>query len=294
MSIIMRLPDSMGCTVASTAVIKSVIEQYKNEDIKVITPFPDLLIGFKCIEIINSNECGIDIFDVDLREYTKRRPHNSLPFRSSYIHMIEMAENQINDQLKRMTPEIILNEHEEEWAKKEIKKYPFPLIWIQSISTSSNRLWPEENWKELKNTFLGIYSFIDLSTAGYSLRESLAIAKYSFSGVCLDSFMVHGSAAVNANNVLVILGSSRPECVTYPGQHVFYKNTECNLQPCAMHGYFNGCKKEHESLFYQKNCIYPQHKCMNSISTKDVIETIKSFGKHKRLNMVRKQYDYNL
>ncbi|PQJ84255.1 hypothetical protein BTO22_11945 [Aliivibrio sifiae] len=234
----------------------------------------------------------MDTYDIDLRAYTKRRPHNSFPYRPSYIHMIEMAEEQMNHKLPINQPQIFLNEEEDLWAKKEIEKFPYPLIWIQSTSTSSNRLWPDNYWKELKHTFLGIYSFIDLSIAGYSLRESLAIAKHSFSGICLDSFMVHGAAAVNAKNTLVLLGSSRPECVTYPGQYIFYKESICDLQPCGMHGYFNGCEQKHEHLFHKQNCIHLSPTCMSSISVGDVIKVINSLPNNNLSNTTKNQYDY--
>lgn len=224
-------------------------------------------------------------WSVSYMEISIRLPHNSFPYRSSYIHMIEMAEEQIRDRLLVHYPKVFIDKNEDIWEMKEVMKYPHELVWYQSVSTSSNRIWKSSNWEILKETFSDIYSFVDLSTEGYSLRQSLAIVKHSFAGICLDSFMVHGSAAVNAKNVLVILGSSRPECVTYPGQYIHYKESGCPLQPCGMHGYFSGCKREHEHLFAENNCIYPFPKCMDTISVRDVSETLEMLAHNRSIRI---------
>lgn len=268
MNLNIRLPDSLGCTVASTAVVYSLIEQIPN--IKVSTPHPSLLAHIDGLSITDSREETNDVYDVDLRMYTARRPHNSLPYRPSYIHMLEMAEEKLKIKLTKKTPYLHLTEYEKEWAKIEVSKWKLPLIWIQSEATSSNRLWTDTNWDDLQNFFKDTFSFIDLSKANYSLRESLALIKYSYGGICLDSFLVHGAGAVGAKNVLVLLGSSRPECVTYPDQYVFYKPKTCSVQPCGMHGYYDGCNPLDQPLFNGRNCIHTFHRCMSDISLESV------------------------
>jgi hypothetical protein len=87
--------------------------------------------------------------------------------------------------------------------------------------------------------------------------------------------MVHGSAAVGAKNVLVLLGSSRKEVVSYPSQQVFYIKSSCPIQPCGMHGYSFGCKKEDEKLFIgheKTRCITDDYKCMKAIKSEFVIK----------------------
>ncbi|NOI26709.1 glycosyltransferase family 9 protein [Vibrio mediterranei] len=253
---------------ASTAVVYSLIEKIPN--VKISTPYPSLLTHIDGISIRDSREETNDVYDVDLRMYTARRPHNSFPYRPSYIHMLEMAEEQLRIKLTRRPPYLYLTESEKEWAKIEVSKWELPLIWIQSEATSSNRLWPDAYWDELKNFFKDTFSFLDLSKANYSLRESLALIKYSYGGICLDSFLVHGAGAVGAKNVLVLLGSSRPECVTYPNQYVFYKPNACSVQPCGMHGYYDGCNPLDQSLFNGRNCIHTLPYCMNEISLDSV------------------------
>ncbi|EMQ2878879.1 hypothetical protein V9N52_004226 [Vibrio navarrensis] len=269
-----RLPDTLGCSVASTAVVAGLLHEY--DMITVVTPFPWLLQGFSGVDIVEAKPSSPPC-NIDLRHYTARRPHNTPPYRPSYIHMLEMAEAQLDIKLNRESPRVILSENDHLFGENEVALYDKPLIWFQSQATSPNRLWGEENWTKLKAALGEQYSFVDLSRAPYSPRESLSLAKHSFAGVCLDSFMLHGSAAVGADNVLVILGSSRPECVTYSGQTVFYTPSQCHLQPCGMHGYFNGCLLEHEALFLGGlNCVHDQVLCMQTTQVETVIRTILS------------------
>ncbi|TFH90292.1 glycosyltransferase family 9 protein [Vibrio ouci] len=271
MSLLIRLPDSMGCTVASTAVLSSLLNEYGR--IKVVTPFPFLLEGFQGVDIINAEEQEC-CFDVDLRTYTARRPHNNYPYRPSYVHMTEIAQEQLGIRLKTEKPFIPLSEQEDDFGRSEVACYSKPLIWIQSTSTSFNRLWRRQNWITLVEKLSDRYDFIDLSYAHYSPRQSLAIARHSLAGICLDSFMVHGSAAVGAVNVLVLLGSSRAECVTYPGQRVFYHLSQCPMQPCGMHGYYKGCQQDHEHLFGDSLCIQVEPVCMQTIPVQGIEKAI--------------------
>ncbi|WP_234498055.1 hypothetical protein [Vibrio maritimus] len=268
MTPIIRLPDSLGCTVASTSVVISLIEKYG--EAKVVTPFRELLNNIENVKITSPN-IGENIkYDVDLRLYTSRRPHNNYPYRPSYIHMLEMAEENLKIKLSRLKPKVNLTKLELKYGETEVSKYKKPLIWYQSQATTSNRQWCKYKWNELVDSLSDKFSFIDLSLKSYSLRQSLSVSKACYAGICLDSFMVHGSAAVEANNVIVILGSSRSECVVYPRQYVLYKNSQCQFQPCGMHGYFNGCSVESEVHFSGKNCVYASPICMESISIEHV------------------------
>lgn len=280
MNISIRLANSLGCSVAGTAIIHSVKSLYPHKKINVITKTPSLLEGIKRINIIQiSSDNEENIYDIDLRKYTARRPHNNKPYRPSYIHMFEMAEEQLKIKLPRYRPHLVLDKSEKNFASNEIRKYPHPLIWIQTKSNSSNREWPTYNWDELICQFRKTYSFIDLSNAGYTLRQSLAITTVSSGGICLDSFLVHGSAAVGAKSVIVLLGSSRAECVTYSGQHIISSSKICAAQPCAMHGYYPGCKITLESLFTDRNCIFETAHCMECITVPSVALALEQFSR---------------
>lgn len=188
MDISIRLANSLGCSVAGTAVIHSIINTFKDSQISVITKFPTLLSGIEDIKIIAAISDLDGNYSVDLRKYTTRRPHNSHPSRPSYYHMREMAEEQLECILPYSEPKLYLQPSEIEFARAELARYKKPIVWLQTITTSYNRNWPANNWQNLIELFKSECNFIDLSHANYSLRESLAITTQCQAGICLDSF----------------------------------------------------------------------------------------------------------
>lgn len=268
-----RLPDSLGCTVASTSVILGMLKSGYFDDIHIFAKYGELVSHISGVTLHRSDE--MHHADIDLRRYTARRPHNSKPYRASYLHMLEMAEEASGVRLPVIPPRITLSHADNIFAIRKLACFIKPVIWIQSRTTTSNRNWDRKQWDKLTEHLSGRFDFIDLSHAGYSLCQSLAIVKHSFAGICLDSFLVHGSAAVGAQNVIVLAGSSRGECITYPGQELIYEHSGCIAQPCGMHGYYPGCKKEHEHLFSGANCIHGNTAiCMSKIKAETIREKI--------------------
>ncbi|MEI2604256.1 hypothetical protein V8O11_10635 [Erwinia aphidicola] len=271
MDISIRLANSLGCSVAGTAVVHSIYEKFKGENISVYTKFPGLLSGIEGIDVVTAVTELDDFFDVDLRKYTERRPHNSFPYRPSFYHMLEMAEEQLKCTLPICNPKIIIQPEEIKIAREKVARYTKPVVWLQTISKSFNRNWPAENWSQLTEFLKSKCIFIDLSKAEYSLRESLAVTTQCYAGICLDSFLIHGSAAVGAQNVITILGSSRPQVVTYPGQSLCYSSSSCEAQPCGMHGYYRGCSAVFDNHFNNNLCIHQSPICMEGVSFQQVV-----------------------
>ncbi|MEK6833103.1 MAG: hypothetical protein AABY32_03575 [Nanoarchaeota archaeon] len=271
----LRTFDSLGCSVAATSVINSLKDKFPNLDLEVYTKYPDLFIDIKGIKIKDISKKDYNIkFDIDLRDYIKTRPHNSIPYKPIYVHMLELAEKNLSIKLKHLLPKINLSKEEINWAINKIKAYKKPLIWIQTETKSQNKNWFDDYWNVLIKELSKNYDIIDLSKTNFTLRQSLAITKVCKGGITLDTFLVHGSAAVGAKNVLVLLGSSRKEVVTYPSQKVIYIKSECPIQPCGMHGYGFGCKKEDEKLFIgheKTRCIFDDYRCTRIIKPEPVI-----------------------
>lgn len=271
-----RLPDSLGCTVASTSVLFGIIKSQAFDEINVFAKHAELVSHIPGISL--PHYATSTMFDLDLRLYTSRRPHNSRPFRASYLHMLEMAEESLGVTLPKEPPKITLKFEDHLFAINLLSNYVKPVLWIQSQTTSRNREWESSRWHLLIKKLSDIFSIIDLSHSGFSLLQSLAITKHCFGGVCLDSFLVHGSAAVGAKNVVVLAGSSRGECITYPGQVLIYEKSGCIAQPCGMHGYYPGCQAEQEYLFNNGNCIHGTAiACMNKITVSSVETVIRQF-----------------
>ena len=271
----LRTFDSLGCSVIATAVINSLKDKFSNLDLEVYTKYPDLFINIKGIKIKDVSKKDDNLkFDIDLRGYIKTRPHNIPPHKPIYIHMLELAEKSLSVKLKHFQPKINLSKKELNWAINKIKSYKKPVIWVQSETKSQNKNWFDDYWNVLIKELSKNYDIIDLSKTNFTLRQSLAITKVCKGGITLDSFLVHGSVAVEAKNVLVLIGSSRKEVVTYPSQKVIYIKSECPIQPCGMHGYGFGCKREDEKLFIgheKTRCIFDDYRCMRIIKPELVI-----------------------
>lgn len=279
-----KLFDTLGCTVLSTALFQSLRREFPDSEIVAYSEFPDLLAGFQEIDdIIDSNDNSSEEYDIDLRGYLSDRPHNHEPFKHLYIHMINHAERQLVDglsgELRRdFLPKINLQDHEMSRAREIVKSVSRekPAIWIQPGTGSPNKDWPREYWEKLIEE-KPEYEFIDLSSGDYEPRTAIAMAESCDAGIALDSFLLHGSKSVDAKNVIAILGSSRPETVTYPGNIVIYKDSGCEAQPCGMHGYGIGCEQKYEHLFVgheKARCIMNDYKCMRLITPGEVIRVL--------------------
>lgn len=284
-----KLFDSLGCTLLSTALFQSLKDEIPDIRITAYSRFPDLLSGLEEVdEVVDSATHSIEDYDIDLTNYLSRRPHNSEPFRHLTFHMIKHAEEQLFRGLSQgrlgtnYIPKINLRGNEIEQAEGIVKSASAgkPVIWLQTQTNSPNKGCPKEYWERLNTEKSAEYSFMNLSAGEYNPRLAIAITKFCYAGITLDTFLLHGSRAVNAKNVIVILGSSRPEVVTYPGQTVLYQNGRCKIQPCGMHGYGYGCRSQDERLFIgheMTRCITDDYACLKAITPEMVMQRLDSF-----------------
>ena len=279
--ITVKVFDSLGCTVLSSCVFQSLKEKFPDSKIIAYSKFPSLLLGLEEIDdLINSNHNQLKKYDINLEHYLSEKPHNSKPFQHLSWHMIKSAENQISEILNTgFQPKINLNNTETEDAKKIIKSISSkkPVIWLQTETNSKNKNWPQQYWDKIFSEKSKQYTFIDLFAQKYEPRISVAITKFCNAGITLDSFLLHSSYAVNAKNVIAILGSSRPESVMHPNQTPIFESGNCPIQPCGMHGYSSGCMPKDESLFInheKTNCITDDYRCLTSITPDIVINKL--------------------
>jgi ADP-heptose:LPS heptosyltransferase len=268
-----RTFDSLGCTVLSTALFQSLKAKFPDSQIYAYSKFPQLLDGLDELDDVREPDSSVS-YHVNLENYLSNRPHCSEPYRHLSVHMIELAERQLSENLeKEFRPKIKLTEEELSSAKKVVdnyrSEYGKPVVWLQVMSRSDNKSWPKQS--ELIGQFSSEYVFLGLSEECYTPRDSIALSKFCDAGIVVDSFLLHGSEVAGTKNVIVLLGSSNPKVVTYPGQTVIYERV-CEVQPCGMHkgyvfpgkdyGIFNG----HEDTY----CITDDFRCMRSISVDDV------------------------
>jgi ADP-heptose:LPS heptosyltransferase len=90
-----------------------------------------------------------------------------------------------------------------------------------------------------------------------SLRESMAVVKYSKGVVCVDTFFGHVAQAMNKPSV-TLFGASNPEIWGYPGNVNLYKKVAC--APCI-------------DVLGDDPCPY-HRKCMQQIETREVVAAI--------------------
>jgi len=222
-----RLHDSLGCNIVSTALLKGLNTIFPKSKLAVYTKFQDLVKGLPYIDTVHDIEASSrEIFDIDLKDYLKIRcPQENLPYRHLLAHQIEIAEEQLQlrfpPALKSFRPMVFLSNDEKQEAQNICTRLSDgkPLVFLQTKTAKHHKNWKDEAWIEIKKA-LPDYAFIDLSQEEFSRRTAMAITKYCHSGIVLDSFLLHGSYAVGAKNVIAVMVSSHPEVVTYSNQYV--------------------------------------------------------------------------
>jgi ADP-heptose:LPS heptosyltransferase len=224
-----RTPKTFGCTVASTVILQSIRKKFPKIRIVVYTQTPDLILGLKEVnEIVDINEqSGLLNYHVDLENFlATQKPQLIKPYRHLTEHMFEVAEQQLGQRISKplernFVPKINLTEKEISTAKvtaASITKSDKPLIWLQTKSRHIEKDLLLNEWEQFVRLRSDRYTFVDLSNKTYSRRQSIALTKFCKAGITLDTFLLHGSKAVHAPNVIAVLVSSHPEVVTYEGQ----------------------------------------------------------------------------
>ncbi len=218
-----KLYDTLGCTVVATTVLQSLRAAFPRATLLVYTTYPDLLEGLKKVnQVMDSRLDSPRKYDIDLSSYLEtQKPQESKPFRHLSEHMFEIAERQLGKALhskmnRNFRPVVNLTKQEIQRAKIIVKEKAGgkPLVWLQTKSRKAYKDWPTVNWNNLISSHRS-FSFLDLSQEQYSRRISIAISQQAAAGITLDTFMLHGSQAVRAKNVLAIMVSSHPEVVCY-------------------------------------------------------------------------------
>ena len=163
-NITMRLYDTLGCTVISTALIQSIRAFLPASCIDVYTKNPELLIGLSEVNnIYNASQHQRDHYDIDLTDYlVKRDPQNSQPYRHLLEHQIEIAEEQMNiripEEFRHFRPKINLTNAEEASALALYHDLAGtkPLVWIQTKTSQSFKDWNDESWQAIRAGIAGL------------------------------------------------------------------------------------------------------------------------------------------
>ena len=158
-----KVPDALGDTVISTAVmaaLSNVIHQDSPPwDIHAYAKNPSLLEMCSLIDVLHPiSELPRDGY-VSLDKYLDKQPHTTPPFIPLPWCMIDEAESKLQERgldLKLdhyFKPEIILHDEELRKSDEELRglkqMYGKNVVWISTKTSSPNKDWPQEYWKEV-------------------------------------------------------------------------------------------------------------------------------------------------
>ena len=269
-----KVPDALGDTVISTAVmaaLSNVIHQDSPPwDIHAYAKNPSLLEMCSLIDVLHPiSELPRDGY-VSLDKSLDKQPHTTPPFIPLPWCMIDEAESKLQERgldLKLdhyFKPEIILHDEELRKSDEELRglkqMYGKNVVWISTKTSSPNKDWPQEYWKEVIFAAGNDFTFLELLApeqepvdekvveGRYGLRETLAVIAAADRGITLDTFTLHAAGALQHyiphQSVIAILGSSNPAVVSYRGFIDLFEKSELTekCQPCGNHGYFSGGK----------------------------------------------------
>ena len=184
-------------------------------------------------------------------------------------HAVEIIAESLGLELTDRKLEVFLTPAEEEKARQLLAAVRNPVVINPTSRSSKNQEWAYDRWEEVIRQ-LPDYTFLQLglpdehALAGavdlrgkISLREAMAVVKYSRGVVGVDSFFGHVAEAMDKPAV-TLFGASNPEVWGYPGSTSLYKKTAC--APCI-------------DVLGDDPCPY-NRKCMQQIGTPEVVAAI--------------------
>ena len=246
------LPRAKGATLLSTVVLRRLRHKYPESLIQCISKFPELLEGLNYVDricdwddVLNFEGAIMDREVIDLNGTLDFQPNR----RPAPIHLIELLCKRAKVNNDFLGPECNLSGKEIISAQSEIglngSRHGLPVILITTRTSTVNKEWSCDSWKELVMHFgdrvrwLHVGDFHKPLINGVEYlsltpRQSIAVAGLVDGVVTLDTFLLHAAASQRRQRggVVVLLGSSHPNCVSYDTfRNVYFQSLEC--QPCG-------------------------------------------------------------
>lgn len=246
------VPKAIGVALLSSVVVRALKKRAPDRNIRCVARHGVFFHGCPYVEeVIDPNTPYLfrdaiqDKHVIDLSRYLDYQPNR----REVPVHLLDLLCNQAGVQNDGGGPECFLQPEEEAWAKAEIARHQKPgasaTILITTRTSTVNKEWRQRRWIELVRHFgsnvlwlhVGdprgqvLEGVVYLST---SPRQTIALAGAVTGVVTLDTFLLHAAACARnrTGGVVTILGSSRPECVSYAAfRNLYVKEYDC--QPCG-------------------------------------------------------------
>ena len=292
-----RIPDSLGDTLISTSIVKYLLSEYANTfKLNIWTDYNWAFSAFESAENLEKfSKSTPEPYDIiDLSAYLDLLPHrrkNKKHHTGSMFEVLAAKVNGINEEYLYL-PTVFsekksdYKEFEKTYSEILQKSGSKKLIWLCPRSTTENRNPKETLFIELASLLIPSFQFIEflgprekainskhIISVSMKPGAMALLMKECFAGITVDTFGLHLAGAKGLSRVLVLLGSSHPECVCYPGNEYIYKksNETDQCQPCGNHGYQD--VKLIESTFEDPNlhfsgknrCVFNEIKCIEQI-----------------------------
>jgi ADP-heptose:LPS heptosyltransferase len=247
------LPKARGATLLSTVALRRLREKFPNRNIFAIAQFPELLQGLPYIDRIFSFTDS-HLFDTAVKDNDVIDLTGTLDYQPNRrpvpIHLIDLLCKRAGVERMRLGPEFHLTSAEIRSGQQIVDEIPnpkrLPIVAIGTRTSTRNKEWPRERWCELVEATKSSVKWVHLGDIAdkseiphvhyckLSLREDIAVLRLVHGIVCLDTFLLHAVASQRAEDhrVIVLLGSTCPECVSYPAFcNIFRPVFDC--QPCC-------------------------------------------------------------
>lgn len=245
------VPRALGATLLSTVVLRRLKEVCPERTLRCVAKYTDLLRESPYIDEIIDWDAP-DIFAnflqdkeiVDLSGTLDYQPNR----RPRPAHLIDLLCRRAEVSNDSKGPECFLSSEELRDAQRyveSIRSDSKNVIAITTRTSTRNKEWRQERWQELIQQLdskvrwlhLGESQSPNLDGVEYlslTPRQTIAVTRYVDGIVTLDTFLLHAAATqrLDTPGVITLLGSSRPECVSYPSFYNIYFNLY-DCQPCG-------------------------------------------------------------
>jgi nucleoside-diphosphate kinase len=208
-----------------------------------LSPHVDELVDVNRSDVFSAAVKDNDVIDLNgtLDYQPHRRP-------SPWVHLIDLQCQRAGVPNDFAGPECFLSCEELSQAQRlanRMRDRDGGLALIATRTSTPNKEWPAQHWQSLVDKFSATLTWLHVGdpTAqqlrrvrhlALSPRMTIALTNFVDVVVTPDTFLLHASAATapRRRRVVVLLGSSRPECVSYPSFHNIYSE-ELDCQPCG-------------------------------------------------------------
>lgn len=243
-------PKALGASLLSTVVLRRLAAERCGHSLRCVTQYPEIFKGLPYVDHVYS----IDepwLFERAIQDNEVIDLTGTLDFqpnrRITPLHLIDLLCRRANVSNDGIGPECRLSIAELNTGRELVaslrRAKNCRVVAMTTRTSTPNKEWPRERWSQLVErthdsiTWLHLGFCLDppIQDVEYrylTLREDIAVLTHVDGIVTLDTLLLHEAAAAHNRSVVVLLGSSHPDCVSYRGfANLYVENLDC--QPCG-------------------------------------------------------------